>query len=178
MGKFREILSIIATKKEVTGTQNPVTKKESAVVSALKRQIKLLEEINLSYEDTIKDQTKLIRNHKEGNMQERMIDLASSIFMPKPQGSQGVTMEQAQNTSQEQSTLNTHLNPANERHLETGTNYKDNELKEILGYLSKSQLEKVNGLPKDQQLGLIRQKMPSISESSANRMIELAVGML
>ena len=172
MGKIKDILNIISPKREETGTANPETKKESAVVCALKRQIRLQDEIIVSYEETIRGQYKIISTHKEGNMQERLIDLAGSIFMPQPQPANSVAMDQTQ------STLQTHLNPENERHLETGTNYKDKELKEILGYLSPAQLLDVSKMPKDQQINLIKQKMPQISNSSADRMIELAMGLI
>lgn len=152
------ILKLIFSKKDPLKVE---AAKESARVQALKRQIKDLEEINISQSETIKHQLKQLKSHQEANTQDKMIDMAMSFLNPnyRPQSIGNTTGH------------NTPQNPPLELQttLESGVKYSDNQLLELVNNIPAPVREQLKNLAYDKFTSVVKGQLPDISEESLKR---------
>jgi len=152
VSKCKLIWSILSHKKDPVKVE---AAKESVRVIALKRQVSTLEEINCQYAEQVKIMSKELANQKQGDFQDKVLDMAVNLFSPK---------------------MITPVIPAsteNQTQLESGVQYSDDDLISMTKSLSPIIIQQLKSLSIEKFGEVVKQQMPKISESSIIRAKEI-----
>jgi len=164
MNRFKLIWKIATSKKAPKDPVAVEKAQESVRVKALQRQVDTLEDINIEYANQIKVMSSELANHRESNMQDKLIETAINIFAPKSQPQLANYLTPSKNnatTDAEQTTL------------ESGVLYSDNQLMTIAESLGSSTIKQLKGLAFDKFAEVVKSQIPNISETSIKRSREI-----
>lgn len=149
----------------------PISEKtqESVTVSRLKKQIRVLEDINDKYQDMINDMTKQLKVQNEQSIQDKMLDMAGQFLMPKnsfhPQQKNVSLPEQQRN-------LSNFSTPSNINNIEV--DLEEEQIKEVLKQYEPSAIKTALALGEDFLFNKIKEQHPTLSENTIVRGIEIA----
>jgi hypothetical protein len=108
---------------------------------------------------------KELARHKEGDMQDKILDVAMNFFAPNQNNSHMSTPQMA--TSQ------THLDTGVQTQLESGVQYSDDQIIGVFDAMPPSMIQYLKGVGQAKVTELIKSKVPNISEESIKRSHEI-----
>jgi hypothetical protein len=155
---FWDFLLILAHKMKKKQKVPPEVREESAKVKALNKQISALEKINDSLLEEIDGLTKAFSGKKSVTTQDKLIDIASNLFLGNNQPKQ-----------QTLSNMGVHQPPI----YESGREYTDHELKSIVSSIPKKYKKTALTAPFNVVAQQVRQAFPDMSDTSINRALEM-----
>lgn len=169
-GRLKLAMAILFAKKPVK--KDPVkveAAKESARVTALKRQVETLEEINIAYAEQVKLMSKELSKQKEGDMQEKIIGMVGNMFL----GNQSMTPNSASSIPViPQKAVKEHQST-----LETGVRYSDSDLMSMAENIPSPIIQQLKNMAFDKFSEVIKTQLPDISNESIQRSKEILEAM-
>jgi len=153
-GKLKQVLGILLSKKDPI---KQAAAKESIIVTALRRQIKAVTEINEQLSDQVSGMAKELAVRQDGNFQEKMLNVAVDFFTGGQKSAQTPNIATPQ--------------------LESGEHYTDDQLMSFAEKLPKVAVEALKGMAYDQFQSTIKTQIPNISETSLKRSFEIVGAM-
>jgi len=169
MSRLSLIWKILTRKKARTEPFAVEKAQESVRCRALQRQVDTLEEINLQYSEQIKAMGKELANHREGNFQDKMLDIASNWILNKNQTPSFINKGISD-------TPVTSGSPA--LALESGVCYSDSDLITLAESLPKGAISSLKQLSFNKFAEVIKAQVPNISDESVKRSRDILEAML
>lgn len=158
VSKFKLIKSILFSNFNKKDPVKQASAEESVQVRALKRQVSTLEEINEAYAEQVKLMSKELSKHREGDMQEKIINLAMEYIVPKSNGPKTSSIGAIGNQNIEQQTK-----------LESGIRYSDDKLISVAQSLPPTIIQQLQKMSMDKFSEIIKSQIPNISDESIKR---------
>ena len=165
MNRFLLAMRIIFKKKDPNKVK---AAEESARVIALKRQVETLQAINETYAEQVQTLSNQLANHKETDMQEKMLNMAMQMFT-KPQ----TTISDSSVGSLSNKSASEPLNNSDKQrkltNLESGIQYSDADLISIAQTLPPETMQLLKGMAKEQFAEVLKSQVSNISDESIER---------